>query len=357
MLPNKLIDKKNLNLIGIKKVKFSHELRRVKKTEDLYKVKECGVCSSDLKFIFTGSRIKKFPVILGHELLAVKMAYNSNKKKYVETKKNTVFGAEIPCKKCKSCLKKNPSNMCDNPLSVGSNLNGGFSNYFIVNKKILKNIPQINFKKRNISNICLSESVACVVNALKLIDAKKNNSILIIGSGYMGLLFVNIAKIYGLKKITVLDLDKNRLSIAKKVGADNIILVKNKLDNKIRKKLDKITDRQGFDRVISSNSNIESHEFSIYQSAKLGKVNLYGGLPKQDLNKLKIDANFIHYNQITITGSFSSNQDDLNEAFSLISKKKIKFNLMNIKNLSFPNFSEEINNLKNKKYLKCIFKP
>ena len=87
MLPNKLIDKKNLNLIGIKKVKFSHELRRVKKTEDLYKVKECGVCSSDLKFIFTGSRIKKFPVILGHELLAVKMAYNSNKKKYVETKK------------------------------------------------------------------------------------------------------------------------------------------------------------------------------------------------------------------------------------------------------------------------------
>ena len=42
--------------------------------------------------------------------------------------------------------------------------------------------------------------------------------------------------IYGLKKITVLDLDKNRLSIAKKVGADNIILVKNKLDNKIKKK-------------------------------------------------------------------------------------------------------------------------
>jgi len=357
MFQNKTINKKNLNLIGIKNLKFASEIRRVKKTEDLFKVKECGVCSSDLKFIFTGSRIKSFPIVLGHELLAVKMIYNVSKKKFVETKQNTVFGAEIPCKKCESCLKKNPSNMCNKPLSVGSNINGGFSNYFIINKKILKNIPQINFKKRQIKNICLSESVACVINALKIIDTKKKNSILIIGSGYMGLLFVNIAKIYGLKKITVLDLDKKRLNIAKKLGASNTILVKNKLDKKIKKKLFMITNGQGFDRVISSNSSIESHEFSINQAAKLGKINLYGGLPKQNLNKLKIDPNFIHYNQISITGSFSSNQDDLKEAFRMISKKKIKFDLMNIKNLSFSNFPKEINNLKNKKYIKCIFKP
>ena len=72
---------------------------------------------------------------------------------------------------------------------------------------------------------------------------------------------------------------------------------------------------------------------------------------------VKIDPNFIHYNQISITGSFSSNQDDLKEAFRMISKKKIKFDLMDIKNLSFSNFPKEINNLKNKKYIKCIFKP
>ena len=36
--------------------------------------------------------------------------------------RHVVFGAEVPCGSCSSCKKlRNDTNLCDNPISVGSN--------------------------------------------------------------------------------------------------------------------------------------------------------------------------------------------------------------------------------------------
>ena len=63
MLKDKYISKKSIYLTGINQFKIEKKLKKVDKKQVLIKVDSCGICSSDLKFIFTGSRIKKYPII------------------------------------------------------------------------------------------------------------------------------------------------------------------------------------------------------------------------------------------------------------------------------------------------------
>ena len=73
--------------------------------------------------------------------------------------------------------------------------------------------------------------------------------------------------------------------------------------------------------------------------------------------KLQIDSNFIHYKQAVITGSFSSNQKHLNEAFKIIKNKSIDFSKIVTSYAGFNNFKQKVKNLKNKMDIKTIFKP
>lgn len=341
---------------GIKRLKVKSQNQVVSKDEILFKIIRCGVCSSDIKFYTTGSRIKKFPIILGHEISALMMKYDKKKKIFNSTNKYFIFGAEVPCKNCISCKKNLGSNLCDKPYSIGSNLNGGFSNFFIIKKKIFKVIPKIETKKHKDFH-CLSESVACVVNGIEKISIKKDHSVLIIGSGYMGLLFTNVCNVFGIKDITVIDTNQERLNIAKKLGAKNTIKI-NKIINEKRvlNKINKITNNGGFDRVISANSSIECHNFAILSCSKGGKINLFGGLPKLK-KKLNLDSNFIHYKELEITGSFSSNQKHLLKAYKLIDKNQIYFDKLGIKKISFDGFQKLISDLKRQKVIKGLFIP
>lgn len=62
-----------------------------------------------------------------------------------------------------------------------------------------------------------------VLSALKRFGFKKDESIVIFGCGAVGQSFTHFAKILGLNSIIVCDIDKNKLKIAQKMGADYII--------------------------------------------------------------------------------------------------------------------------------------
>ena len=342
----KKIKKKSIYLKKIKQLEIKDEIKKINKNELLVKVDSCGICSSDLKFIYTGSRIKKFPLILGHEISGT-----------IGKNKHIIFGAEIPCKKCPTCKKKRLGNLCDNPQSVGSNFDGGISNYFIIKKSLLKKIPHIIYKKKKVLKYAsLAESLACVINGLELTNFKKGSSVVIIGAGYMGLLFTALSKIKKAKQILVIDFDKKRLKLAKKLGANKTF--KPSLNDKnLTKKILKFSYGNGFDTVISANNNVDSHNLACNLVAKGGYVNIFGGIPKNKSNKISIDVNFIHYRQAFISGSFSSNQIHLEKAFRIIKNNSIDFSKIITSYANFDNFMKKIKLLKNRKEIKVLFKP
>jgi len=77
-----------------------------------------------------------------------------------------------------------------------------------------------------------------------------------------------------------------------------------------------------FEFVISANNNLISHNMALDFVSRGGCVNLFGGIPKKINDKLSISANKIHYDQINITGSFSSNKIQLNKAYKFINNNK-----------------------------------
>ena len=345
MLKGNYITKKSIYLTAVKKLKINEQLKKIDKKQVLVKIDSCGICSSDLKFIHTGSRIKKFPIILGHEISGT-----------IGKNKHIILGAEAPCNKCISCKKiRTDTNLCDNPTSIGSNFNGGFTDYFFINKKVLAKIPHIIYKSKKILKYgSLGESLACVINGLEITNFKKNQSIVIIGAGYMGLLFVALAKLKKAKYISVVDYNQKRLKIAKSLGATHTFSPSKK-DRNIIKRILAPTKNYGYEAVISANGNISAHELACNLVSKKGVVNLFGGIPKTVKKKLNIDSNFIHYKQAIITGSFSSNQKHLKKAFEIIKNKSINFSKLILYN--YDNFDNKIKLLKSGKEIKSIFRP
>jgi L-iditol 2-dehydrogenase len=57
-------------------------------------------------------------------------------------------------------------------------------------------------------------------------------------------------------------------------------------------------------------------------TAPRGRVNLFGGLAKDD-SKITIDANKVHYDEIFISGTSSSLPETNREALKLLSEKKV----------------------------------
>jgi len=356
-LINTIINK-SIYLTGLNTLKIKKISKKISQQDIVIKIESCGICSSDLKFISTGSRIKKYPIILGHEISGTVYKIPKNFKN-IKVGNRIVFGAEIPCNKCASCKKFNDdSNLCDNPMSVGSNIDGGFSNYFIINKEIFNSMPYVVYQNKKYDRYdCLSESLACVLNGMEVCNFKKKNTIAIIGAGYMGLLFVCIAKIMKAKYISVIDYSSKRLKIAKKLGANYIFKPQKISENRIQKNMLKPTRNLGYDVVISANGNLKSHNLACKLASKMGVVNLFGGIPKNKVGGLKIDSNLLHYKQIKITGSFSSNKKHLKKAFNIIKNKSIDFSKIVTSYANYDNFNEKIVALKKQNEIKCIFKP
>ncbi len=356
-MTNKFIKKKSIYLTGLKKIRIKEVFQKIKNDDIVVKVDSCGICSSDLKFIYTGSRIKKYPIILGHEISG-SIWQVGKKSKNIKIGNHIVFGAEIPCNKCQSCKKlpKN-TNLCDHPMSIGSNIDGGFSNYFIINKKILKSIPYVVYKnKKNAKFASLSESLACVINGLEITNFKKNGTIAIIGAGYMGLLFVGLAKLMKAKVVSIIDFNSKRLKVAKALGANYIFKSSKNMKANLEKKILSPTNHLGYDVVISANGNLKSHALACKLIGKMGVINLFGGIPKNRNQNLKLDTNFIHYRQAKITGSFSANQNHLNKSFKIIKNKLIDFSKIVTSYANYDNFIEKINCLKKQSEIKCICK-
>ena len=165
---------KSIYLTGLNTLKIKKISKKISQQDIVIKIESCGICSSDLKFISTGSRIKKYPIILGHEISGTVYKIPKNFKN-IKVGNRIVFGAEIPCNKCASCKKFNDdSNLCDNPMSVGSNIDGGFSNYFIINKEIFNSMPYVVYQNKKYDRYdCLSESLACVLNGMEVCNFKK----------------------------------------------------------------------------------------------------------------------------------------------------------------------------------------
>ncbi|MFO7677804.1 MAG: alcohol dehydrogenase catalytic domain-containing protein [Thermoplasmatota archaeon] len=205
------------------------DIPAISDNELLVKVIASGVCGSD---VMEWYRLKKAPLVLGHEIAGIVEKTGKNVTKF--KKGDRVFVTHhVPCNTCDFC-KKDQQTLC-HTLHSTKFYPGGFAQYI--------RVPEINIRFGTFKlpdNVSFDEGtfiepLACAVRGFRVGEYRKGQSVLVLGSGMAGLLNIKLAKAYGAKKIFATDIDKYRLDLAKKIGADVVIHAKEDIVEQIKK--------------------------------------------------------------------------------------------------------------------------
>jgi len=192
----------------------------------LVKIAYSGLCGSDIPRIFhQGAHF--YPITLGHEFSGEIIATGKNVDS-LSVGDLICCIPLLPCFNCDEC-KKYYYSLCKNYTFVGSRKAGGLAEYVVMDEKNAFKLP------RGVSLLegAFFEPMTVGMHAILLAGGCKNKNVIIIGAGTIGLLAMQCAKAMEAKSITVIDINPDRLSLAKELGADHLLNSKNLSANQI----------------------------------------------------------------------------------------------------------------------------
>lgn len=272
----------------------------------LLKVMACGLCPADYR-VYSGQAMwRKPPAVLGHEFAGVVEEVGSNVARFKPGDKAVAEGSER-CGQCKACVS-GKENLCAHRRAVGE---GGLAQYALARAAWTK-----PFSKASFEEAAFTEPLACVVNGARRSRIALGSHVAIVGSGQIGLMHMQVVRTLGAKTIMV-DLKDDRLALASKLGADYTV---NPTAVDAQARIKEITGGDGADRVTIAVSSSKAIEQGVGFLGKMGVLNIFASAyPSQ----ITIDANLIHYGELTITGTYDKTRGDFETAISLIDSGKV----------------------------------
>lgn len=190
---------------------------RIGPGEILVKVMASGICGSD---VMEWYRIKKAPLVLGHEISGVVEEAGEGVEKY--KKGDRVFVSHhIPCNTCRYCLRGHHT-VCETLHNTNYDP-GGFSEFIRVPSLNVDRGVFILPNEISFEDGTFIEPVACVLRGQRSAHLEPGQSVLIIGSGISGLIHLLTARDLGAGRIIATDINEYRLKVAKDLGADAVI--------------------------------------------------------------------------------------------------------------------------------------
>ena len=169
-----------------------------------------GICGSDLR-VFQGKvSYAAYPLRLGHELVGTIIETGENATYEIGTR--VVVLPNSFCGTCDLCLKGR-TNICPHKKSLGINLDGGFSEEFVISSKYILPVPDELSNEKAV----LIEPLAVVVHAVKKVTITKDSSVAIVGCGGEGLLAASLVYHLG-AQVTVIDINPNKLNLVRNIG-------------------------------------------------------------------------------------------------------------------------------------------
>ncbi|MCF7802638.1 MAG: zinc-binding dehydrogenase [Candidatus Marinimicrobia bacterium] len=171
-------------------------------------------------------------------------------------------------------------------------------------------------------DIALGEPIACSVNGVTKLDPQFNDNIAIVGTGFMGLIMIQLFKIRGAGKIIAIDTRDSMLTLAKNCGATHML---NPTDQDVVSEVKNLTDGVGVDIGIEAAGKQVTLDTAAQLVRMEGKLEIFGfhqGDPR--------NINLAHWNwmafQIVNGHSRSSHiyMDGMNTGLQLLEAGKLE---------------------------------
>jgi L-iditol 2-dehydrogenase len=281
-------------------------------TEFLMKVHASGICGSD---VLEWYRIKKAPIVLGHEATGEIVEIGAAVTKY-KIGDRIFVSHHVPCNTCRYCLSGNHT-VCET-LHTTNYYPGGFSQFI--------RVPQINIERGTFllpkdvtyEEGTFIEPLGCVLRGQRIAALGGDQSVLILGAGISGLLHLLVARMKGASYVAVTDINERRLHAAKKMGADATINAKDDIATRFRD----INNGRLADVVIVCTSALSAFLQAITCVDRAGTILCFASTePGVDI---PIPVSDFWRNCIKIVHSYGASPHDLSEALKILCKKEIR---------------------------------
>jgi L-iditol 2-dehydrogenase len=291
------------------------EYRSIPKPGDgevLLKVAAATTCGTDLKTYLRGHPLLMLetPSFFGHEVAGIVAAVGPGVTQCVEGDA-VVVANSAPCYVCFFCRRGNFS-LCENLLL----LNGAYAEYLLVPERIVR--MNLYHLKSDTSLIAaaLTEPLACALHGIDACNVIADDTILIIGSGPLGLLLCAIAKLNG-AQIIITGHNPTRLALASRFGADIVIDTSGCSKEEQREViLSNTASGRGADIVIEAVGTPETWELAASLVRPGGLVNFFGGCPSG--SQVSFETRAMHYSELTFKGVFHHTPAYFAQALELI---------------------------------------
>ena len=314
----------------------SLKISELKEGQFLIKIIFTGFCASQYGEINgVKGKDKYLPHCLGHEAVGIVVSKNS-KKLIFENDYVVLHWMKSSGVDCKPI-----SYLAENNKKINSGMITTFGNYAVISEN---RITKINPQKKDLINYTLLGcSIPVGISTVeKIIKAKKNDRILLIGSGAIGLPIIHYCKTQKIK-IDIIEIRNRSIKLAKIFGCNKVY---RNIDNK---SLIKNLETSFYDHVVDTSGSSKLIEEIIRKIKPKVNICLIGVAKNKEL--IKIDPMKINYG-MKIVGSYGGdfNPDkDIGNFFNFLKKTKFKFNLYIDKVYDIKEMNNLVNDFKNKK--------
>ena len=268
------------------------------------RVRDCGVCGSDLKMWAGTHAFLRPPLLIGHEIYGT-VEETGGQANGIRPGMQVVVFPPVGCGACFHCLRGKPQ-LCADMRFVGGQLPGGLAEHVIIPGDNLIVVPDAVPDYQRV----LIEPLGVGVHAVARARVEPGESAVVLGAGAIGLFTAVVARLRGLERILVGEPSAARRARAEALGLETF-------DPSTTSVADAVADRirpEGADVVFECVGSEETIGAALLATRKGGRAVVVGNAPAT----FTLDGLALQRGDRSLVGVLMYDRDDLVQGMEML---------------------------------------
>ena len=297
------------------------------KGQILLRVKQIGVCGSDVHVSHGKHPFTSYPVVQGHEFSGVVEAIGQGVEG-IEIGTKATARPQLVCGKCRPCMRGD-YNICDVLKVEGFQAPGCAQDFFITTTdKIVPLADTLTYWQG-----ALVEPTAVAVHSTGRAPDLKGQNVVVLGAGPIGNLVAQVARCRGAKKTLITDLSDFRLEIAKKCGIEE---TSNAAKESLKDAAKRVFGDEGFDiafEAVGVEATMDAAIDTIQKGGAIVVLGVFGEKPR-------IDMSIVGDRELSLIGTLMYKHEDYLKAAELIASGEVITEPLVTKHFGFEQYAD-----------------